>query len=350
MAQTRNFNVRQDNTIKFFFQESPTVTADTANNNKADSVTTVHEPLHSCIDPYQIAVNVASIKTSAMPSNLTSTTRAEDANSYIIRPTMQMKKKNITRNITPTKRNAHGSFIKTLNRKGRKFIKSRGLSKSQQHIVQRIFHYFNDIDHALKQEGIKNLTPQQIHERGIATELILLTGQPGSGKSYVIETVAELCQKIGVGHVTSTSYNGIAAVNVDGNTMSTTFSINDTSDAKVKIRLSDKTIMDIFSKLDAETLRLLIVDEVSAIDARLLGLLDYRLQQLMNNDLPFGGIMVLLAGDFNQLGPVLKQFLPTTMMTYAQRLKNLNQLQNPETPTITNDEQVADEPKKREKT
>jgi hypothetical protein len=38
-----------------------------------------------------------------------------------------------------------------------------------------------------------------------------------------------------------------------------------------------------------------------------------------SNQLEFGGISVIVAGDFNQLGPVLKDFIPTTMMLYALR-------------------------------
>jgi hypothetical protein len=160
-----------------------------------------------------------------------------------------------------------------------------------------------------------------------------VTGQPGSGKSYVIETVTELCEKMKIGHVTTTSYNGMAAVNVDGNTICTTFMLNDKKSSAIKIKLSEKSLLDITSSLDIPTLRLLIIDEVSTIDAKMLALLDYRLQQLMQNNLPFGGILVILAGDFDQLGPVKKEFLPTTMMTYAKRLKQMNQLQNPDPPT-----------------
>jgi hypothetical protein len=65
----------------------------------------------------------------------------------------------------------------------------------------------------------------------------------------------------------------------------------------------------------------LIVDEVSTIDSKIIALLDLRLQQVYANSHPFGGLPVLFAGDFNQLGPVRKIFIPKDMITYAIRLK-----------------------------
>ena len=47
-----------------------------------------------------------------------------------------------------------------------------------------------------------------------------------------------------------------------------------------------------------------IVDEISTVDARIIAILDLRLQQVYNNNLPFGGMPVMFAGDFNQLSLV----------------------------------------------
>ena len=54
---------------------------------------------------------------------------------------------------------------------------------------------------------------------------LLLTGDPGSGKSYIIETICELAQIMEVGFVSTTSSNGIAAANVDGTTILSIFSV-----------------------------------------------------------------------------------------------------------------------------
>jgi ATP-dependent DNA helicase PIF1 len=61
----------------------------------------------------------------------------------------------------------------------------------------------------------------------------------------------------------------------------------------------------------------LIVDEVSTIDTRIIALLHHRLQQVMDNKLPFGGLPIVFVGDFNQLGPVRKTFIPSSMTHWA---------------------------------
>ena len=74
------------------------------------------------------------------------------------------------------------------------------------------------------------------------------------------------------------------------------------------------------SKLDIENMVFLIINEVSTIDSCIIVLLDYRLRQLTGCNKSFGGLSILLAGDFNQLGPVKKIFLPKDMMTWAARI------------------------------
>jgi hypothetical protein len=87
--------------------------------------------------------------------------------------------------------------------------------------------------------------------------------------------------------------------------------------------------------LDYENISLLIVDEVSTIDSRIIAMLDLRLRQIYNNTFDFGGLPVIFAGDFNQLGPVKKVFLPKDMMTFAMRLKKSGKLHSPPAPTFT---------------
>ena len=71
--------------------------------------------------------------------------------------------------------------------------------------------------------------------------------------------------------------------------------------------------------LTSHNLCCLIVDEVSTFDTRIIALLHLHLQQIMQNDLPFGGLAIIFVGDFNQLDPVQKIFIPKDMMTWAMR-------------------------------
>jgi hypothetical protein len=147
---------------------------------------------------------------------------------------------------------------------------------------------------------------------------LLLTGDPGTGKTYVIETVCELAIILEIGTVSTCSYNGIAAVTVDGSTICSLFSINDTRVSGSKCKLDDTSVLQLCQKLDADHICCLIVDEISTIDTHIIALLHFCLQQIMDNyNLPFGGLPILFVGDFNQLGPVQKTFIPTDMMTWA---------------------------------
>jgi nucleoside-triphosphatase THEP1 len=66
----------------------------------------------------------------------------------------------------------------------------------------------------------------EIREKGreqVELSTNLLTGEPGSGKSYIIKTLRELKKLMNMGIMATTSYNGIVAVNVDVNTIQQMF-------------------------------------------------------------------------------------------------------------------------------
>src|SRR4051794_26466103 len=50
----------------------------------------------------------------------------------------------------------------------------------------------------------------------------------------------------------------------------------------------------------------LIIDEKSMVSLKLLNWVDHRLQQVKHSPLPYGGISILLFGDFYQLPPVIE--------------------------------------------
>ena len=55
---------------------------------------------------------------------------------------------------------------------------------------------------------------------------LLVTGMPGTGKSFVIKRVCDLVNWLDSGHVATMAYNGIAAVNIDGATLCSLLSIS----------------------------------------------------------------------------------------------------------------------------
>jgi ATP-dependent DNA helicase PIF1 len=51
----------------------------------------------------------------------------------------------------------------------------------------------------------------------------------------------------------------------------------------------------------------LVIDEISMVRADLLDAMDARLRKIRNDDRPFGGVQVIMVGDFLQLPPVVEQ-------------------------------------------
>ncbi|CAF1284951.1 unnamed protein product [Rotaria magnacalcarata] len=61
--------------------------------------------------------------------------------------------------------------------------------------------------------------------------------------------------------------------------------------------------------IDGMTLQLLIIDEISMVGFTMFQHVDARLQQIMRTKKPFGGISVIVLGDFNQLRPVGDKYI-----------------------------------------
>ena len=186
------------------------------------------------------------------------------------------------------------------------YIASRNLSKSQSYVIRSIFDYFLKIKHVIGGQKITKWDWAFMNNKGIQALELLITGDPGAGKSYTMETIVGLAEIMNLGFVGTTSYNGIAAVNIDGNTLCSMFSLFPSTNADSIHNQSSSENLDQCTKLNLGQMCLLVIDEVSTIDTRHIALMDLRLQVLQSNELPFGGMPIIFSGDFNQLGPVKK--------------------------------------------
>lgn len=129
-------------------------------------------------------------------------------------------------------------------------------------------------------------------------ENLFITGYAGTGKSYILN---KLKKKFKI-DVTSTT--GLAAVNIQGQTIHSWAGVG----------ICNKPIDDVVEKiLKRASLKkqilnceILAIDEISMLDANTFDYIDEVLKRLKDCDKPFGGIQVLLFGDFFQLPPVDK--------------------------------------------
>jgi ATP-dependent DNA helicase PIF1 len=130
---------------------------------------------------------------------------------------------------------------------------------------------------------------------------VFLTGEPGSGKTYTINQYVEYLREHGI-EPAITASTGIAATHIGG------YTIHSWSGIGIKKNLSKYDYDFITTKEHVvkriEKTKVLIFDEVSMLDASTLESVDYVCRLIKRNEFPFGGLQVVLVGDFFQLPPV----------------------------------------------
>lgn len=130
---------------------------------------------------------------------------------------------------------------------------------------------------------------------------VFLTGEAGSGKTYLLNQYIRYLKEYQV-KVAVTASTGIAATHLNGST------VHAWSGIGIKNELSptdiDKLISSARFKRNYKKTRVLIIDEISMLHPHQLDMIDTIARQMLNPDTPFGGLQVILCGDFFQLPPV----------------------------------------------
>lgn len=132
-------------------------------------------------------------------------------------------------------------------------------------------------------------------------ENVFLTGQAGSGKTYVLNQYIDYLQRRGVS-VSVTASTGIAATHIGGSTIHSWSGLGITAniaDHQIDAMRDKKYLISRFNDV-----KVLLIDEISMISPELLDSVNRVLQAFKENDEPFGGIQMIVSGDFFQLPPV----------------------------------------------
>ena len=136
-----------------------------------------------------------------------------------------------------------------------------------------------------------------------AGENVFLTGSAGAGKTYTLNQYINYLKARKV-PVAVTASTGIAATHMNGMTIHTWAGIG------IKDHLSDDDLKRMkerkYLKEHLENAQVLIIDEISMLHAKQLNLVNQVLKYFKESDEAFGGIQVIVAGDFFQLPPVGK--------------------------------------------
>ncbi|MBC2710122.1 MAG: helix-turn-helix domain-containing protein [Desulfosarcina sp.] len=132
---------------------------------------------------------------------------------------------------------------------------------------------------------------------------LFLTGKAGTGKTTFLRTLKKNSHK----RLVVTAPTGVAAINAGGVTLHSFFQlpfgpfVPGSETARHQYRFSREKV-GIIKSLD-----LLVIDEISMVRADLLDGVDGVLRRYRRNNLPFGGVQLLMIGDLFQLPPVVKE-------------------------------------------
>lgn len=132
---------------------------------------------------------------------------------------------------------------------------------------------------------------------------VFLTGEPGSGKTHTINEYVAYLRGWGI-EPAITASTGIAATHIGGMT------IHSWSGIGIKTKL-DKYDIDRIASTKHVVKRvgrakILIIDEVSMLLAETFSMVDAICREVKQSSKPFGGIQIVLVGDFFQLPPIIK--------------------------------------------
>jgi ATP-dependent DNA helicase PIF1 len=159
-----------------------------------------------------------------------------------------------------------------------------------------------------KKNSAIELSSEQEHVKSLVIDKgqsVFFTGPAGTGKSVLMRAIiAELKKKYARDpeRVAVTASTGLAACNIGGMTLHSFSGIGlGKEDAQVlvkKIRRNQK------AKNRWLKTKVLIIDEISMVDGDLFDKLSQIGRIIRNNGRPWGGIQLVITGDFFQLPPV----------------------------------------------
>jgi ATP-dependent exoDNAse (exonuclease V) alpha subunit len=151
---------------------------------------------------------------------------------------------------------------------------------------------------------------------------VYLTGAAGSGKTYLLNTYIQYLKSKGK-NVGITASTGIAATHMGGITIHSWAGIgirNRASDKDIQEMAAVKRIAKRMQKTDT-----LIIDEISMLDAARLDLVERVARIARGTWQAFGGMQVVLCGDYFQLPPVWKSGEPVVAPAFnSVAWQNLN--------------------------
>lgn len=174
----------------------------------------------------------------------------------------------------------------------------------------------SEIDFQTSSSLIKNVKPlilsneqERVLKLAMRGVSLFYTGSAGTGKSVLLKAIIKsLRAKYKPGEVAVTASTGLAACNIGGNTLHSFsgagLAHGEVSQLIKKIRKNKKAIQR------WNEVKVLVIDEISMIDGHFFNKLNEIAKIIRKSKIAFGGIQLVVCGDFYQLPPVVKKTAP----------------------------------------
>jgi hypothetical protein len=150
--------------------------------------------------------------------------------------------------------------------------------------------------------------------RGAHTDnLIYISGAGGTGKTFVYTAICQELQRLGKSFKCC-SWTGISSQLLPGgSTLHYTFclplSMTSTSTSSMQMQSEKAAVL--------RNASLIIIDEISMVHKEALRIIDHLLKNVMGNDRLFGGKLILVGGDYQQLLPVVNNVTGVEAAQYS---------------------------------
>ncbi|CAE6435818.1 unnamed protein product [Rhizoctonia solani] len=153
--------------------------------------------------------------------------------------------------------------------------------------------------------SVHELSKEQryILDMALSGKSLFFTGSAGTGKSFLLKQIIQAMDDKGL-EVAVTASTGLAALNIGGETLHSFAGVgkgNQHANLLIKKAQHSKNIQR------WRATHVLVIDEISMVEARWFDVLSDIGKILRGNPKPFGGMQLIICGDFFQLPPVPEQ-------------------------------------------
>lgn len=133
---------------------------------------------------------------------------------------------------------------------------------------------------------------------------LFLTGKAGTGKTTFLRRLKNESSK----RIVVVAPTGIAAINAEGVTIHSFFQLSFAPFIpNAQYKLKEQQYKFSRQKIRViQSIDTLVIDEISMVRANLLDAVDAVLRRFRKNQMPFGGVQMVMIGDLGQLAPVAK--------------------------------------------